>query len=82
MKDLLEQVFDAGSDWYEGMSNLGNPISFEQWYEQNKSKINDTVKQHLALQGFELEEKSIYQQLKDIREKVQGFWKEKLDSIL
>lgn len=51
MKDLLESIFNAGSDWRYGMTMMGNPITFVQWYEQNKSKIDAAIDSYLESQG-------------------------------
>lgn len=43
MKELLELAYNDGyaRSWDE------NQVSFEQWYEQNQSKIDDAIEQHI-----------------------------------
>ena len=47
MKELLENCFDAGSDWYKAMSNMSYDISFEEWYQQNNVNIDNYIEQYL-----------------------------------
>ena len=45
MKDLLENLFMSSLDYYTSKGIDG--ISFNEWYEQNQSKIDDAVLNHI-----------------------------------
>jgi len=48
MKELLESFFNAGGEYStDGMFDSTKSPTFEQWYEQNESKIDDAVLNHI-----------------------------------